>query len=931
MFRVWARWVIIDSDRRRSIEEFKIHGEKTLSSYLSLLLSEYDGVSYTAEKSPSGEPIDITVTHQDLPKPVPILVEATIGTTPAKRRAVAQKARSRLTKCPRALAFAVCYPAIPRETAFDTVGFKSTLASCGLEFASVQRVGRATTWHEGSIADLASSLRNTDLSQERIGDAIEYTVREAAKSMLKSGSAPMLANALVLPKSTARDLRATSLIGSLILSNAAIIHHRLRLAPALSEVQTLEDALKEPGQSVRILRSAWRKILEIDYQSIFLPASAALEALPTSVGLGILHRLGENAVSLADELASLRFDHAGPLYHRLLESARFDGSFYTNNVAALLLAQLALPTVSADWSDADALGNLRIIDPACGTGTLLMATMHAVSDLHQRSAAFAATTKGLHRVLVEQVLYGLDINRHGVQLAACNLTLGNPHVDFTRMNLYTMQHGPQWDGSTKAGSLELLATAKNARDVASLTFPLPTISGLRARRAEPGTVSAESLAGKFGLVIMNPPFTRNDIRNRQYDLGHRRLVQFRELEIAGFVRDVDQSAFNAIDQTSIGTFFSPLADLLLKDSRSTLARVAPTTALTSVSGKSEREFLAARFQIETVVTSHDPKHVSFSENTAIHESLIVARRPGSEHLPTRFISLARMPRTAREATLLSDLINREAPLRDWGTEHRWPWRRVRDGDWTAALFYDPALAVAARDLAALAGKALRTAGKLCRIEPEGRRVRDAFVRDAASDAPWRAPVLWEHPTDRQVAMHATADVQATPKPDKERYARTILLKQASRLLIVNRAYTHQIRVAACYADEPLLGSAWTPVASRALSPRYEKALCAWWNSTPGILTLLHARARKLTYPRYALTSLRSLLVPDPQAVEVGPLANAFKKCRTSTLLPWPQMVDCPTRAILDAAAAQVLGIDVDTIARWRSLIAREPTVSGRPA
>ena len=840
-------------------------------------------------------------------------------------------AHSRLTKSPCALAFAVCYPTIHREASFDSVGFRNTLAGCRIEFASIQRVSRAPTWREGSIADLASSLRNNDLSQERIGDAIEYTVREAARSLLKCGSAPVLATALALPKSTARDLRATALIGSLILSNAAIVHHRLRLVPALSKVPTLEAALKEPDHCVQILRSAWNAIRAIDYQSIFSPASAALDALPPGVALGVLRLLGDNAASLADELASLRFDHAGPLYHRLLESARFDGSFYTNNVSALLLAQLALPSLGADWSDADALAKLRIIDPACGTGTLLMATMHAVTDLHRRAAPVAATPDLLHLVLVEQVLYGLDINRHGVQLAACNLTLGSPHVGFTGMNLYTMQHGPQPDGSTRAGSLEFLATAKNARDVASLAYPLPTISGLRARRTEPGTVSAESLAGKFDLVIMNPPFTRNDIRNRQYDFGARRLVQCRELEIAGFVRDVDQSAFNAIDQTSIGTFFAPLADLLLKDSRSTLARVAPTTALTSVSGKSEREFLAARFQIDTVVTSHDPRHVSFSENTAIHESLIVARRPGSEHSPTRFISLARMPRSVREATLLSDLINREAPLRGWGTEHRWPWRRIRDGDWTAALFYDPALAVAVGDLEALAGQRLRTAGELCRIEPEGRRVRDAFVRDAASDAPWKVPVLWEHPTDRQVAMHATADVQATPKPDREHYARTILLKKASRLLIVNRAYTHQIRVAACYANEPLLGSAWTPVASRALSPRYEKALCAWWNSTPGILTLLHARARKLTYPRYALNSLRSLLVPDPQAVEVGPLANAFIKCRTSTLLPWPRMNDCPTRAILDGAAAQALGINERRVAEWRELIAHEPTVTGRPA
>ena len=557
--------------------------------------------------------------------------------------------------------------------------------------------------------------------------------------------------------------------------------------------------------------------------------------------------------------------------------------------------------------------------------------MHAIRDRHQHAAGSLAASDSLHSVLVEDMLYGLDINRHGVQLAACNLTLGNPRVDYTNMNLYTMQHGPQPDGTTKAGSLEILATAKNKRDVASLAVPLPTAGELDARRAEPGAAPTESLAGRFDLVIMNPPFTRNDVRNRQYRSGDRRLVQLREIEIAGYLRDLDPSASKAIDQTSVRTFFSPLADALLKESGATLAKIVPTTALTSASGIQEREFLANRFQIDTIVTSHDPKHVSFSENTTIHESLIVARRPGPERLPTRFISLAKMPRDAHEAILLSDLMNRESPLGDWGSEHSWPWPRVREGDWTAALFYNVALAEAVRDLAALAGTALKPAGELCRIEPEGRRVRDAFLRNAKSDSPWTTPVLWDHPTDRQTAMHATADVRAAPKPEKERYARKVLLQKASRLMIVNRLRTDTVRVTACHADQPLLGSAWVPVRPISANPAYEHALCAWWNSTPGILTLIHSRAKALDYTRYALHTLRSLLVPNPNVVSIKPLARAFVKNRTATLLPWPQMHECPTRAVLDVAAARVLGIDGRAIARWRELVAREPTVSNRPA
>lgn len=179
-------------------------------------------------------------------------------------------------------------------------------------------------------------------------------------------------------------------------------------------------------------------------------------------------------------------------------------------------------------------------------------------------------------------------------------------------------------------------------------------------------------------------------------------------------------------------------------------------------------------------------------------------------------------------------------------------------------------------------------------------------------------------------MNASADVLASPKPERERYAR-YLTKKASRLLIANRLRTDTVRVTACRADQPLLGSAWVPVRPIEPNPDFERALCAWWNSTPGILTLLHSRSKALDYARYSLDALRALLVPDPKRTAIEPLCEAFDHCCSSSLLPWPQMHECPTRAMLDQAAAQVLRIDGRSIADWRRRIAREPTVSKAPA
>ena len=56
-------------------------------------------------------------------------------------------------------------------------------------------------------------------------------------------------------------------------------------------------------------------------------------------------------------------------------------------------------------------------------------------------------------------MHGLDINQHAVQLAASNLTLGAPTVDYKAMHLHVMSHGPDSECNASAGSLELLPEA----------------------------------------------------------------------------------------------------------------------------------------------------------------------------------------------------------------------------------------------------------------------------------------------------------------------------------------------------------------------------------------------------------------------------------------------------------------------------------------
>ena len=293
----------------------------------------------------------------------------------------------------------------------------------------------------------------------------------------------------------------------------------------------------------------------------------------------------------------------------------------------------------------------------------------------------------LHKRLVEDVLCGLDINQHGVQLAACNMTLGAPTVDYARMNLLTMPHGPQADGTFRAGSLELLNAEAERFDLFEAARPRRAFEDFEAEQVDESEVIRFPLRG-VDAVIMNAPFTDNRKRGRKFSAEAIKAMQRHELDIRDRLLARDSTAGGVITANSISTFFTPLADQLLSSRQGILAKVIPATACTGASGIDERRFLAERFHIERIVTTHDPKRINFSENTSIHECLLVCRRyPQGARPATEFVSLRVMPDDAEEAIAAADAIASGAPG-GWGSVQRWPADLVSAGDWTPAQWYD---------------------------------------------------------------------------------------------------------------------------------------------------------------------------------------------------------------------------------------------------
>ena len=637
-----------------------------------------------------------------------------------------------------------------------------------------------------------------------------------------------------------------------------------------------------------------------------------------------IRMVAECANRVADSLSDLGYDHAGPLYHRILGSAKSDGAFYTNNLSAVMLARLALTRGLIEWADPEAVAKLRIIDPACGTGTLLMA---ALQTIKARVADSREMNNGdrnaLHKRLVEDVLCGLDINQHGVQLAACNMTLGAPTVDYERMNLATMPHGPQGDDSPKAGSLEILTAVGVALDLHSLTSARRSLESLDAAQVN------DSEEIRFPLhdldaVIMNAPFTDNRKRSRKFGAWAIKAMQRHELDIRDTLIERDPDAGLMITTNSVRTFFTPLADQLLRTDRGVLAKVIPATACTGASGVDERRFLAERFHVERIVTTHDPKRINFSENTSIHECLLVCRRhPQGERPPTEFVSLRVMPDSAEEAIEAADALISGNPGR-WGSVHHWPADRVSDGDWTPVQWYDGTLAQAARDVER--SKMLEAAGTRYRIGPSGQSVQDAY-QIGDEDEPGAIPGFHSVSEALRRTIRGKHDVWYVPRRGRRRKMEQLIGENETlrdHLLVPMRFDTVSGRLTGVWTAQPSFGW-WVPIAVP--DEDRQKALAVWWNSTPVRLMLLNRRAQKLTYPTWQLAHLREIRIPTADNPAWASLRAAFDQACDRELLPMRKAEECGTRRIIDEAAALALGIAPDVIADWRRRLAMEPTIT----
>src|SRR6516162_9907609 len=178
-----------------------------------------------------------------------------------------------------------------------------------------------------------------------------------------------------------RRRETTAKLAALMLANAFIFQEQLSSLDA--KVRTIHSVMAE-RDFIGTAAAHWEMIItELNYVPIFKVARQILLSLPATgdTDKSVRH-LAQRALEIVRKKAALRHDLMGRIYHLLLLEAKYLGTYYTSIPAATLLLKLALDVDrwESDWSDPEQIASFRIIDLACGTGTLLMAANQAISD-----------------------------------------------------------------------------------------------------------------------------------------------------------------------------------------------------------------------------------------------------------------------------------------------------------------------------------------------------------------------------------------------------------------------------------------------------------------------------------------------------------------------------------------------------------------------
>ncbi len=938
--------------------------EEVINVHLARLLRVRLGLNTAAETLRGGAWPDIIVRRAD----GPVVIETELE--PA--RTVDADALSRLgleiDGHPVQIAFAVTVPGQLRQV--DQSQLDQRLMTANLEWREWRLDGTSGPRLSGDIAELGAAAARAEPPAGNLEAAVEVLdqgVRRAGSRLYQSpGTLARVAKVFNAPPG---DEAAN--MAALVVTNAMVFQERL--ASSNAAIQPTSAARSGEVFSRLRLLTLWDAILDIDYYPIFHMAREVVAELSEVEAAWVLEECAHTAARLLGMGAVGRHDLAGRIFNQLVADRKLLAAFYTSIPAAALLAGLALSPErwpGVDWDNAAHLRRLCVVDPACGTGTLLMAAYQQIvqNRVAVHGSASSPRTDGedsaVHQALVEHTLFGADVVPAAIHLTAATLAAMSPSVGFTQMQLHSLVMGMDAVGGIRLGSLDWLA-APEAQSSFSATLEQIGATGSAGSLVE---------SPRADVVISNPPFTR-----RGSDGGKGEALA-RVLDLPAGDAEAGRAVARRTSALLKGTpanqmaghaaSFTVLADRLVKPA-GRLALVLPVTALAGESWRQVRAMLAERYEIELVVSSHDPELRSMSYDTDIAEVLLVARRLRDDEHPSGrggFVNLWRAPRHETDALALANAINAAAAVpmhrsdgppiggsglfvggEQWGELLNGP---VDDGPWTASRWKQGqtgqfAAALERSELWAADGSRvvaqipIAPMADVCHVGPQHRRIRGSLgVFDGYHgwDEQTQFPALWAH--SEKVHRGFLSEPNARLFPQAGRDHRPIW-SQAGTLQITPTIRYNSQRIMTTRTLTRTLGvNTWFSLTAYGEDSRIraqqEIALALWCNCTLGMLlqanhsnAVQHGRGignkgMLETLPTLDVRQLQPWQLDEAQAIYRDFQDRTFESFHRCTLDP--VRIELDQRIITDVLALPDEA--KDTVARLRTLLATDPSIHG---
>ena len=726
--------------------------------------------------------------------------------------------------------------------------------------------------------------------------------------------------------------------------NALLIQQRLQVqgVNGIPPVRTVSGASPNPADQVE----TWRRIIEINWRSIFEPAVNALAIcgdLHRSGTTKALKRLIEAVGLIEDADLGQHINVGAELFPKLASDRKKSAAFYTQPATAELLANLTIrqsDKPESEWTRPDFLRRYVIADLACGTGTLLREGYMRVQSLHEWAGGTAESVAELHRGAMEFGLRGTDISPIAAHLTSSSLANIGRGESYSETQIGWVKVGGV---PAQTGALEYMAGSV-AEDLFGQTHG--SAGGVKHE-----ALSVEMRHGSIDWVLMNPPYSRTRGGQSAFDLTNLTKEDRKRCQKRWKVLVKDEPASL---RAGMAASFLALAKNKVRAGTGRMGFVLPLTCAFADTWTKTRRMIEAEFtDIVLIATASGAslKHESFSADTGMEEMLLVATRRENPqervravlHCVTLYKPCTRngeageVARAIEQAKARCTATNMTHPVIVGDSEIGCITMMHANGQgspWNMVGVVHGGLALAADELTRGTldyvvstpiplGLEIGTIEEVFTVgpthhligHPRGNEPIGAFEFHPVTseiDAVGADRALWEASSKNQRSLRVlpTHKGFAPPGVGSPEQREQMKLYASTLFYARNIRWTSQALLSALTPQPAFGGSTWTSLIHEDV--RVRKAYAIWWNSTLGMI--VHWTQGQRTQNGRSRTQIGALKkIPCPRLDRLSDAvlemaASRFDALSNQTLLPAKNAVVDPVRAEIDAVVSNMLEI-----------------------